>query len=55
MVKYSRQPAEPSKSAKCRVDDLRAHYKNSYETARALRGMNLLKAIKYIEDVIAHK
>lgn len=55
MVKYSRQPAEPSKSAKCRVDDLRAHYKNTYETARACRGMNLLKAIKYIEDVIAHK
>jgi large subunit ribosomal protein L17e len=55
MVKYSRQPAEPSKSAKCRVDDLRAHYKNTYETARACKGLNLLKAIKYLEDVLAHK
>merc|ERR1740127_219732 len=55
MVKYSRQPAEPSKSAKCRVDDLRAHYKNTYETARACRGLNLLMAIAYLERVIEHK
>merc|ERR1711988_167833 len=55
MVKYSRQPTEQSKSAKCRVDDLRAHFKNTYETARVCRGLNLLKAIKYMEDVIAHK
>merc|ERR1712147_396174 len=55
MVKYSRQPAEPSKSAKCRVDDLRAHYKTTYETARACRGLNLLKAIEYINNVIEHK
>ena len=55
MVKYSRQPAEPSKSAKCRVDDLRAHYKNTYETARACRGLNLLKALGYLERVLEHK
>merc|ERR1719506_2014438 len=55
MVKYSRQPAEPSKSAKCRVDDLRAHFKTVYETARATRGLNLLKAIEYINNVIEHK
>ena len=55
MVKYSRQPAEPSKSAKCRVDDLRAHYKNTYETARACRGLNLLKALAYLERVVEHK
>jgi large subunit ribosomal protein L17e len=55
MVKYSRQPAEPSKSAKCRVDDLRAHFKNTYETARACKGMELFKAIAYIEDVLVKK
>eukprot|EP00493_Phyllostaurus_siculus_P003385 UN03400 len=55
MVKYSRQPAEPSKSAKCRVDDLRAHFKTTYETARACKGLNLLKAIAYIESVREHK
>merc|ERR1719171_2375809 len=55
MVKYSRQPAEPSKSAKCRVNDMRAHYKNTYETARACKGLNLLKAIEYLENVLEHK
>merc|ERR1711935_1044440 len=49
-----RQPAEPTKSAKCRVDDLRAHYKNTYETARACRGLNLNKAIQYMERVLEH-
>jgi large subunit ribosomal protein L17e len=55
MVKYSRQPAEPSKSAQCKVNDLRAHFKNTYETARACRGLNLLKAITYMDRVVEHK
>jgi large subunit ribosomal protein L17e len=42
-------------AAKCRVDDLRAHFKNTYETARACRGLNLLKAIAYLERVAEHK
>lgn len=42
-------------AAKCRVDDLRAHFKNTYETARACKGMELLKAIAYIEDVMVKK
>merc|ERR1719440_1421446 len=55
MVKYSRQPANDTKTAKCRIDDLRAHYKNTYNTARACRGLNLLKAIEYLENVLEHK
>jgi len=55
MVKYSRQPAEPTKSAKARVADLRAHFKNTFETANACRGMKLKAAIRYMEDVLAHK
>ena len=55
MVKYSRKPDEPTKSASCRVDDLRAHFKNTYETARACRGLNLLKAITYMERTLEHK
>jgi len=54
MVKYSRQPAEPTKSAKCRSDDQRVHFKNTYETARACRGLNILKAINYMERVLDH-
>jgi large subunit ribosomal protein L17e len=42
-------------AAKCRVDDLRAHFKNTYETARALKGLKLKRAIKYLEDVLEHR
>lgn len=42
-------------AAKCRVDDLRAHYKNTFETANACKGLKLKKAIKYMEDVLEHK
>ena len=55
MVKYSRQPENDTKSAKCRIDDLRCHYKNVYNVARACRGLNLLKAIEYLENVLEHK
>jgi large subunit ribosomal protein L17e len=44
MGKYSRKPAVEAKSAKSRVDDLRAHFKNTFETATAIRGWNLKKA-----------
>lgn len=54
MVKYSRQPAEPTKSAKCRVDDLRAHYKNTYNVAKAVKGYKLNKAISYMENALKH-
>jgi large subunit ribosomal protein L17e len=37
------------------VDDLRAHFKNTFETARAIRGLKLKKAIKYMENVLEHK
>ena len=35
--------------------DLRIHYKNSFEVARAVRGMSLKGAQKYLKDVLAHK
>ena len=42
-------------AASCRVDDLRAHYKNTYETARACRGLMLTRAIQYLERCLEHK
>lgn len=42
-------------AASARADDLRVHFKNTYETARACRGMNLLKAMQYLERVSEHK
>lgn len=55
MVKYSREPAVPTKGAKARGNDMRIHFKNTYEVADAIRGMRLEKAQKYLQDVIEHK
>ena len=42
-------------AAKCRISDLRAHYKNTYEVARATKGMKLKRAIQYMENVLEHR
>ena len=42
-------------AAKTRVDDLRAHFKTTYETARAVKGLKLKRALKYLEDVLEHR
>jgi len=34
--------------------DLRVHFKNTYETGKAIRGMLLPKAQQYLREVIAH-
>jgi len=31
------------------------HYKNTFETGGAIRGMTISKAKKYLKDVLAHK
>ncbi|XP_010556156.1 PREDICTED: 60S ribosomal protein L17-2-like [Tarenaya hassleriana] len=55
MVKYSKEPDNPTKSCKARGADLRVHFKNTRETAHAIRKLPLIKAKRYLEDVIAHK
>ncbi|GJX32464.1 60S ribosomal protein L17-2-like protein [Tanacetum coccineum] len=40
---------------KARGSDLRCHFKNTRETAHALRKMSLIKAKRYLEDVLVHK
>ncbi|XP_042469428.1 60S ribosomal protein L17-1-like isoform X1 [Zingiber officinale] len=55
MVKYSRDPSNPTKSAKAMGHDLRVHFKNTQETAHAVRKLPLSKAKRYLQDVIAHK
>ena len=55
MVKFSREPAVATKSAKAMASDLRTSFKNMFETATAIKGMNLMKAIKYLQDVREHK
>merc|ERR1712094_114425 len=55
MVKYAREPANPTKSAKARGSDLRVHFKNTREAAMAIKKMGLIQAKQYLEDVLAHK
>jgi large subunit ribosomal protein L17e len=38
-----------------RGSDLRVHYKNTHETARAIAGMHLKRAVRFLKAVIAHK
>jgi large subunit ribosomal protein L17e len=55
MVKYAREPDNATKSCKARGSDLRVHFKNTRESAFALRKMDLQKAKRYLEDVVARK
>jgi large subunit ribosomal protein L17e len=55
MVKYAREPDNPTKSCKARGSDLRVHFKNTRETAQAIKKLELAKAKRYLEDVLAHK
>mmetsp|Transcript_20190 Transcript_20190/g.49515 ORF Transcript_20190/g.49515 Transcript_20190/m.49515 type:complete len:185 (+) Transcript_20190:43-597(+) len=55
MPKYSVEPADPSKSCKARGSNLRVHYKNTHETAEAIKGLTLQRAQRYLRDVIERK
>eukprot|EP01024_Parvocaulis_polyphysoides_P068049 TRINITY_DN8242_c1_g2_i1.p1 TRINITY_DN8242_c1_g2~~TRINITY_DN8242_c1_g2_i1.p1 ORF type:complete len:206 (-),score=23.71 TRINITY_DN8242_c1_g2_i1:247-813(-) len=55
MVKYAREPDNPTKSCKAKGSDLRVSFKNTRETAKAIKNMDLQRAKKYLEDVLDHK
>mmetsp|Transcript_17330 Transcript_17330/g.23949 ORF Transcript_17330/g.23949 Transcript_17330/m.23949 type:complete len:187 (+) Transcript_17330:106-666(+) len=55
MVKYAKEPDNPTKSCKARGSELRVHFKNTRETAMALRARTLVDAKKYLEEVIEHR
>lgn len=55
MVKYSREPALPEKSAKAMGCDLRTSFKNTYNVCQAIKGWKLSEAQKYLNQVIDHK
>ncbi|CAD8049285.1 unnamed protein product [Paramecium primaurelia] len=52
---YAREPAVAKKSCKAKASDLRTHFKNTYEVARAIKGQTLAQALKYLQDVLQHK
>lgn len=55
MTRYSTDPENPTKSCKARGSNLRVHFKNTHETAVAIKGMHIRKANKYLKDVVAKK
>ena len=55
VVAYSRTFKRPEKAVKARISDLRVHFKNTFETASAVRGLSLPAAQKYLKDVLEHK
>lgn len=45
----------PTKWCVAKAYDLRVHFKNTYETAKAIKGMKLHKAQQYLEQVLKHE
>nr|XP_060156041.1 large ribosomal subunit protein uL22-like [Globicephala melas] len=55
MVRYSLDPQNSTKSGKSRGSNLRVHFKNTCETAQAIKGMHIRKATKHLKDVTLKK
>ena len=52
MVKYSKEPAVASKSAKAIQCDVRSSFKNCYNVVQAIRGLKLETAKKYLQQAL---
>jgi len=55
MGRYSRESENPSQSCKAKGTDMRVHFKNTRETARAIKGMTLRRATAYLKNVVEKK
>merc|ERR1712212_689630 len=55
MGRYAQEPDNPSKTAKARGSNLRVHFKNTRETAQAIKKMPLHRATRYLKNVIVQK
>merc|ERR1711976_69090 len=51
MTRYSLDPENATKSAKARGSHLRVHFKNTRETAQAIKRMHLRRAVSYLKAV----
>ncbi|ELW71384.1 60S ribosomal protein L17 [Tupaia chinensis] len=51
MVRYSLDPENPTKSCKSRSSNILLLFKNTRETAQAIKGMHIRKATTYMKDV----
>jgi large subunit ribosomal protein L17e len=55
MVRYAQEPVNTKKTAKARGTDLRVHFKNTRETAMAIKGLALTRAVAYLKNVLKFK
>merc|ERR1739840_81241 len=55
MGRYAAEPDNATWAAKAKGSNLRVHFKNTRETAQAIKAMPLHRATKYLKNVIAHK
>merc|ERR1712141_310678 len=55
MTRYSLDPENATKSAKAMGSHLRVHFKNTRETAQAIKRMHLRRAVKYLKNVVDKK
>ncbi|PMD58168.1 60S ribosomal protein L17 [Hyaloscypha bicolor E] len=55
MVRYAATEVSSAKSARARGAYLRVSFKNTRETAQAINGWKLQRAIKFLENVQEHK
>ncbi|KFA64711.1 hypothetical protein S40285_05274 [Stachybotrys chlorohalonatus IBT 40285] len=55
MVRYAATEIQPSKSARARGAYLRVSFKNTRETAQAINGWKLQRAVTFLENVKSHK
>ncbi|RFN54088.1 60s ribosomal protein l17 [Fusarium flagelliforme] len=55
MVRYAATEIQPSKSARARGAYLRVSFKNTRETAQAINGWKLQRAVAFLENVKEHK
>ncbi|KAH9385299.1 large subunit ribosomal protein L17e [Nematocida major] len=52
---YAYTPKNEEKAVRAAMKDAKISFKNTHQTVTILRGMWLVSAIKYLEDVLAHK
>merc|ERR1712130_38085 len=54
-ARYSKVADNPEKAVRAQGSYLRVHFKNTYEAAMSIKGMDLRKAQRYLNDVIEKK
>merc|ERR1711915_941892 len=55
MVRYSAQTENPTKSCKAKGSNLRCSFKNTCETANAIKKMTLARSVRFLKNVMNKK